>query len=456
MLRNSVNRILPALLAGLALVLTACGGGGGGASSGNAARSATITVSASISGVPGAGGLVLHDSAGDDIVVAADGSYDFPTLLATGDNYSVTVQTQPSGSYCTVSNGSGQVGATNIVIGIRCVAAAHFAYVANYGSNTISGYSIDAASGALTAIPGSPFAAGQGPQDIGISPDGRFVYAVNYQDNTVWTYAANAATGALVATGNTAATGNSPWAIAIDPTGSYAYVTDSMDNTVSAYAIDAATGALSELSSSPYVTEVEPEGIRIDPTGKYVYIANADDDDLSGFAIDAASGALTPLSSGPFRVGSGVQSLSINAGGNLLFAVNGNDGTLTGFALDPASGALSPLPQGAVVPNGNPGMFAITPDGKYAFVTDYSTPSGAVLGYTIDGSGALTDMAAPFAAGDAPWALTVDPGSRFVYVANEYGGTVSAYSIDPASGALVPLSSGPVSSGSYPTAIVVK
>jgi 6-phosphogluconolactonase len=35
-----------------------------------------------------------------------------------------------------------------------------FVYVANLGSDDVSGYSIDAATGALLPIPGSPFLAG--------------------------------------------------------------------------------------------------------------------------------------------------------------------------------------------------------------------------------------------------------------------------------------------------------
>ena len=41
-------------------------------------------------------------------------------------------------------------------------AAVQFAYVANFGSNDVSAYSI-AASGALTPVPGSPFKAGTYP-----------------------------------------------------------------------------------------------------------------------------------------------------------------------------------------------------------------------------------------------------------------------------------------------------
>jgi 6-phosphogluconolactonase len=50
-----------------------------------------------------------------------------------------------------------------------------FVYVANAGNNDVSAYSIGA-NGALTAVAGSPFAAGRTPQSVAVNLLGRFVY----------------------------------------------------------------------------------------------------------------------------------------------------------------------------------------------------------------------------------------------------------------------------------------
>jgi DNA-binding beta-propeller fold protein YncE len=42
----------------------------------------------------------------------------------------------------------------------------NFAYVTNLGSNNVSVYAINAATGALTEIASSPFAAGNGPVSV--------------------------------------------------------------------------------------------------------------------------------------------------------------------------------------------------------------------------------------------------------------------------------------------------
>ncbi len=76
-------------------------------------------------------------------------------------------------------------------------AVAQFAYVANYGSNNVSAYTINASTGALTQVTGSPFGAGTQAYDVAIDPNGKFVYVTNYGSNNVSAYTVNATSGAL-------------------------------------------------------------------------------------------------------------------------------------------------------------------------------------------------------------------------------------------------------------------
>ncbi len=72
----------------------------------------TFTIGGTVSGLAG-GGLVLQDNGGDDLAIAADGTFTFSTPVASGATFSVTVLAQPTGpsQTCTVSGGSGTVGA---------------------------------------------------------------------------------------------------------------------------------------------------------------------------------------------------------------------------------------------------------------------------------------------------------------------------------------------------------
>lgn len=72
-------------------------------------------------------GLVLQNNAGDDLPIAADGSFKFPTTVVVGGAYAVTVKTQPSApaQTCTVAKGTGTVGATDVSsVEVTCAATA--------------------------------------------------------------------------------------------------------------------------------------------------------------------------------------------------------------------------------------------------------------------------------------------------------------------------------------------
>src|SRR5690606_22434484 len=66
-----------------------------------------------VSGLEGSG-LVLRNNGGDDLPVAASGSFVFSTALADGTGYLVTVATQPSEQNCEVGQGSGTIAAANV------------------------------------------------------------------------------------------------------------------------------------------------------------------------------------------------------------------------------------------------------------------------------------------------------------------------------------------------------
>ena len=61
-------------------------------------------------------GVQLSNNGGDTITVFSDGTFSFPTDLATGAAYNVTIDFQPDNQTCSVANGSGVV-ANGPVIG---------------------------------------------------------------------------------------------------------------------------------------------------------------------------------------------------------------------------------------------------------------------------------------------------------------------------------------------------
>src|SRR6266542_149370 len=106
-----------------------------------------------------------------------------------------------------------------------------FAYVANQNSNDVSGYTINATTGALTPILGSPFPAETQPQSVRVGPTGRFAYVPNIVSNNVSGYRINPTTGFLTPiAGSPFAAGGEAISVVIDPTGKFAYVTNAGTN----------------------------------------------------------------------------------------------------------------------------------------------------------------------------------------------------------------------------------
>lgn len=86
------------------------------------AKAPAFRIGGSVVGLTGSG-LVLQNNEGDDLTVDLAGEFSFPTSLATGSAYSVTVRMQPAepAQTCTVTNGAGTVGAGDVTnIAVTC------------------------------------------------------------------------------------------------------------------------------------------------------------------------------------------------------------------------------------------------------------------------------------------------------------------------------------------------
>lgn len=228
------------------------------------------------------------------------------------------------------------------------------------------------------------------------------------------------------------------------------------------------TGALTLLQPATPPTFAPPANgalasFAIDPAGDFVYGPlqwSAAAGEVGAFS--SASGVLTPVAGSPYSVGSptagvGAQLALVRPGGAFVFTGN-SDGSITTFAA--SAGALS-APQTVVAAAGsNLGGLACDPAGRFLFAS-CGVP-GTVVAFTVDpATGALTPAGTPATFTDYVGALAVDPAGLAVYVAltpaaaNGAGG-VGVLGIG-ATGALTPLASAKVAlpSGGVPMGLVV-
>lgn len=111
-----------ATLGTIASLLSACGGGGGSTTpSGNTPVPVTRTfaVGGTVSGLAQGGTLSLGNGV-DTLTVTGNGSFSFPSKLASGASFKVTLNNSP-GSACTLTNDAGVIAASDVSsVAVNC------------------------------------------------------------------------------------------------------------------------------------------------------------------------------------------------------------------------------------------------------------------------------------------------------------------------------------------------
>jgi 6-phosphogluconolactonase (cycloisomerase 2 family) len=430
------------------------------------------TVGGNVTGLTGSG-LVVQTNGANNVSVSAAGSYVFATL-PSGTAYTVTVLSQPSNpsQTCAVANGGGTITSANYtLVAISCTRSGHaagrYAFVSDYGADTVSAFAIDAITGNLALVNSAP--SDIQPYAIAVTPNGAFVYTANVGAADISIYAVNATTGALTSAG-TASTGvgSAPDAIAVDPSGLFVLAADSAGATLVVLQINQTTGALTQVPGSPFATDVNPagnaSGVTVDPSGRYVFATNQFDPPvgLAGYTFNSTpgSGDLTQFPTWQVPTGNGALWVTVDALDRFIYASNSLDGTVSGWTIG-VGGALSAItgsPFGAGFTAGaQTGVIAIDPSGRFLYVTD--TANNQLDAFTVDQTtGALTPMAgSPFGIGNGAFGVAIDPSAQFLYVANSFDASISMFTLSPTTGVLTAVPGSPRTyGGANASAIVVE
>ena len=364
---------------------------------------------------------------------------------------------------------------------ILSTSASKFAYVMEE-TDTIAAFSINAGTGSLTPVNGSPFGGNISPFYGTSDPDGKFLYAVDPSSENINAFAIDQATGALTAVPGSPFTTNAaePVFPVVDPAGKFLYVSnldscgDDCQGAVSVFKIGA-DGSLAEIAGSPFDTEgYGTLGLAITPDGKFLYAMNGRNccnasDSISAFQVDPVSGALTQLSGSPFTAGASAFLAAVPPSGGFLYVIVGGEGfALEPFAINPTTGALTSTNSFAQLGQ-NPQGIDIDFIDNFLFVSNNGIPGqtdGSISIFRMNStSGALTAVpGSPVTTtGSNPFQLAVDRSCRFLYVTNfnpskgTAGDYVLGFEIDPLSAGLTPVAGSPFAtpSGGPPQGIVL-
>lgn len=291
------------------------------------------------------------------------------------------------------------------------------------------------------------------PSFLALSPSRTVLYAVN--DTWLGQVSAfrldsdGAVSGFL---GSCSSEGNGPCHLAVHADGGHLFVANYNDGTV-------AVVTLAEDGSPTEVTQlIQHEGSGPNPSRQEgphahqvlpdpavpnrVFAVDLGTDSVHAYAFDPAAGELTREHESQMPAGSGPRHLALHPEADVVYVVGELDSTLTACAYDRDTGVLEPvstvslLPEGASPEGNTAAEVVVTSDGRFV----YGSVRGEdiIAAYSVDGSDAtalqLVDRYP--CGGSGPRHISLDPGERWLYVANQHSGTVAVFEIDPDSGAL--------------------
>jgi DNA-binding beta-propeller fold protein YncE len=339
-------------------------------------------------------------------------------------------------------------------------------YVANSVSNDVSAYRLDDATGALAAVPGSPFAAGVGPTSIAVSPSGRVVLVAHATSQDVWAYTRDAAGALRPVGGGPFPVGNGPLrALAFDPGGRFAYVAGDGITTLT---VDPASGALERVAGSPFTDgQACSKGPSAVVASRQGVVYSATLGCISTLKIDATSGALSAIRGSPEVYSSrGVLGISPE-GGHIYTSLafrTGFDVLDTWYIDGESKGLLSALIEcSSCAPpdfhaSGDVNLAVVAHPSNaywvYATTAARDTGAGALHSFHVDLSSDQLIGTASASAGRSPQGLAADPDGHYVFVASAQN-IVQGYSVDATSGAAMPVAGALLPAGDHPVAVAI-
>jgi 6-phosphogluconolactonase len=220
----------------------------------------------------------------------------------------------------------------------------------NFGNN-VSVYSIDASSGALSEVAGSPFPANSNPAEILITPSGKFVYVTNPGIGMVTAFSFSNGVLTQLPT-SPVPSGAGAIGLAVDGSERFLYVANpsasnpppfsSTTGNISGFNIDPSTGALGTMPGSPFTATngKGPSAVTVDPSGRFVYATTAGSSfSIWCFTISPMNGQLVAATNSPFSLTAGGLFALIDPSGNYLYIGSQDANGTAGYTYDPSTGA---------------------------------------------------------------------------------------------------------------------
>ena len=462
-----------AALAMLASLLTGCGGGGGASASAPASSAGQkYQISGILTGLNSGASVALSVNS-QKVTLSQNGGFTTTAALPTNTAYSVTVAIQPGGETCSVTNGTGTIGTSNVInVAVACTANPQTTYTVG---------------GAVTGLNGTLLLLNNSSDAVTVSTSGTFAFQQTLFDKATYDVMVGAQPAGQTCTvtngaGTIAAANvtsvnvsciNNPQATSYTlggtvsglTTGGTVVLTDGQSISITANGTYTFSSALP--SGGSYNVTVGTQ-----PTGQTCSVANA----AGTMSSSNVTNVNVTCAAKTYSISGGIAGLTTGAGISVVLQDNGGDNlTLTNNGIftfsnqvttsanynvtvltQPANHQTCTVSNATGIISGDVTTVAVAcaPGSQFVYVANEG--GSTVSAYSIGANGALTQVTgSPFAADSFPRSVTVNPAGTFAYVANFLASTVSAYSVDPYTGALTQVPGSPFATVANATSVTV-
>lgn len=260
-----------------------------------------------------------------------------PFVYATSTNSSGTTDinafsVQSNGSLLPVPGSPFTGSLTDDALTIDRTGKYLYASATSTGNGAVAAFEINQTNGSLTPVPGSPFLTptyagctqfcSMSPSDLEVDPSGKYLYAAENVQDSVAGFNIDQTTGALTnlpgspyaeGTFDTGTTPKDALRLSIDPSGKFIYVADDEGNDFSLFKLNETTGVLTfagslgNVSNDTLTGVCGPYTVNVDPSGTFVYslgittsLCKPGTNAVTGYSMNQANGTLMSVPGSPF------------------------------------------------------------------------------------------------------------------------------------------------------------
>jgi 6-phosphogluconolactonase len=313
-------------------------------------------------------------------------------------------------------------------------------FVSLTGDEAIKLYDLDPQSGALHLRATSDAHGPSGP--LWLHPNGRVLYDGHVESSTLASFDFDPSSGNLTLINKIDTGIETPAHLITDQDGRFLLTAYYTGGGITIHRLGA-DGAIGELVQ--YVNTGEKAHAVGLAQGRFVFVPHVCPvNKTSQFHFDTTTGLLTPNDPAellPPDDQTGPRHICFRQQGDVAYIVNEQGNTVTAHRFDAGLGTLAIFQNISTLPpeysgGGYTAHVEVHPNGQWLYASNRGHDS--IAGFNIAADGTLSPFGY-FPVPASPRSFNIDPTGAYLYCAGEAADRMTAYRVDPASGALQPL-----------------